>query len=189
MNYKIALAFLVGGVVGAAATWSYAKKHFSEIADEEIASVKRVYAREKNSSAEEEEQSAVSEQDVRDYAKEVSRLNYSGKSADEDLDDAMDAHKRATKPYVIPPEEFGELDDHETVTWYHHTDGVLSDEDGRRVEDVDGSVGRDYAKHFGEYDDSAVHIRNDRLKMDYEILLDTRSYAEVLKSSPYLLED
>lgn len=33
----------------------------------------------------------------------------------------------------------------------------------------------------------SVFVRNDRLKADYEILADPRSYADVLREKPYLI--
>lgn len=190
MNYKIVLAFVAGVGVGVVATKQYWKKRYSDIEDENVAAFKREWARsEPKSEKTDEERPEVKEQDVVDYAEAVSRLNYSGASEAENISAAVTAHKRANEPYIIPPEEFGELEDHEQITFWHCSDGVLIDENDERVEDVEGAVGGDYAEHFGEYDEGAVHIRNDRLKVDYEILLEMRSYAEILKSKPYLRED
>ena len=87
-------------------------------------------------------------------------------------------------PYVIPPEEYGEIDgyDKESLTYYDG-DGVLAyyatDE---MVEDVEGLVGADSLGHFGEYEEDSVFVRNDALKTDFEILLDTSKYSEVKRS-------
>ena len=48
------------------------------------------------------------------------------------------------------------------------------------------TIGKDSLTHFGEYEDDSVFVRNDRLKADYEILMDQRTYAEVLQEKPYL---
>ena len=58
-----------------------------------------------------------------------------------------------------------------------------------RVEDIENVVGLDFADHIGEYEDDAVHIRNERLRCDYEILRDLRKYSDVLEDKPYLRED
>ena len=50
-------------------------------------------------------------------------------------------------------------------------------------EDIEETESRKY-KHFGEQD--SVFVRNDDMRMDYEILLDERRYESVLKSKPYL---
>ena len=41
----------------------------------------------------------------------------------------------------------------------------------------DDVVGMESLTHFGEYEDDSVFVRNDRLKCDYEILMDERTYS------------
>ena len=43
-------------------------------------------------------------------------------------------------------------------------------------EDPTGIVGDDFKKHFGEYEDDCVYVRNDNLDIDYEILLQGVTY-------------
>ena len=40
-------------------------------------------------------------------------------------------------------------------------------------------VGRESLEHFGDYEDELVHVRNDRLKCDFEISIDTKKYIDV----------
>ena len=40
-------------------------------------------------------------------------------------------------------------------------------------------LGKDFAEHFGDYETDAVHIRNENLKVDYEICMDERSYHDI----------
>ena len=61
-------------------------------------------------------------------------------------------------------------------------------EDDEKVEDVDNVVGLESLAHFGEYEDDSVFVRNDRLKCDYEILLDQRTYSDVIKQRPHQTE-
>ena len=95
--------------------------------------------------------------------------------------DKEDKVEDVEKPYVIRPEEFGEIEDYELISLTHYSDGVLADDDDEEIEDeeVDEVVGADYADHFGEYEDDRVLVRNDRLKCDYEICLDQRKYSEL----------
>ena len=46
---------------------------------------------------------------------------------------------------------------------------------------MDEIVGEESLNHFGEYEDDSVFVRSDRLKCDYEILLDQRNYSDVVK--------
>jgi len=90
---------------------------------------------------------------------------------------------------VISPDSFGEMDDYNRISLTYYADGVLADEDDEVVDDVDATVGSDALNHFGEYEDDSVFVRNDSRKCDYEILLDTRNYADVVKKKPRVMED
>lgn len=92
-------------------------------------------------------------------------------------------------PYVISPEEFGEYDDYERITFTYYADGVLADDCDQIVDDYDDIVGNDFSDHFGEYEQDSVYVRNDERKTDYEILLSLSSYKELLGEKPYLLSD
>ena len=86
-------------------------------------------------------------------------------------------------PYVISPDEFDELDGYTAISLTYFADGVLSDENGVIIDDVEEIVG-DGLNHFGEYDEDAVYVRNDAKRCDYEILKDERKYAEFRKTLP-----
>ena len=53
---------------------------------------------------------------------------------------------------------------------------------------MDNVVGLESLAHFGEYEDDSVFVRNDRLKCDYEILLDQRTCSDVIKQRPHQTE-
>lgn len=46
-------------------------------------------------------------------------------------------------------------------------------------------LGKIHLKHFGEYEDDSVYVRNDAKKCDYEILLDQRNYQEIFETQPH----
>ncbi len=93
-------------------------------------------------------------------------------------------------PHVIAPEDFGTLD-YEQVSLTYYSDGVLTDDDDHAMDDdeIEESVGKESLTHFGEYEDDSVYVRNDRVKVDYEILSDPRSYKDVLNERSYLAAD
>ena len=126
--------------------------------------------------------------DISEYAARLERegyTNYSNASAGEKKEEqeAMEM-----KPYVISPEEFGEFEDYERISLSYYADQILADEDDEKVEDVDNVVGLESLAHFGEFEDDSVFVRNDRLKCDYEILLDQRTYSDVIKQRPHQTE-
>jgi len=80
-------------------------------------------------------------------------------------------------------DEFDELDGYTAISLTYFADGVLSDENGVIIDDVEEIVG-DGLNHFGEYDEDAVYVRNDAKRCDYEILKDEREYADFRKTLP-----
>ena len=97
--------------------------------------------------------------------------------------------KDVYEPYIIRPDEYGELHAYETLSLNYYADGVLTDELDNPIEDVESLVPADFADHFGEYDDNVVHVRNDNLECDYEILRDLRKFTDVVGEYPYPTED
>lgn len=189
--------FMAGATVGATATWLYLKKHYEQIAQEEIDSVKAVFAERKNveytpkpdTDEQQDKQHkadiAKLKPDLVDYAAKLQKEGYanytehSAKNNDEEKGNSM-----PDEPYVISPEEFGESDNYEQINLTYYSDGVLADDSDEIMDDIEGTVGEDFADHFGDYEDDSVHIRNDRLRCDYEILKDNRTYDEVVGERP-----
>ncbi|QJU22518.1 hypothetical protein HLY09_25640 [Enterocloster bolteae] len=189
--------FVLGAAVGSVATWQYTKKKYERIAQEEIDSVKEIFSKRESAAEVEivtpEPQTAKvgkpeEKPDITEYAARLERegyTNYSNVSAGEKKEEqeAMEM-----KPYVISPEEFGEFEDYERISLSYYADQILADEDDEKVEDVDNVVGLESLTHFGEFEDDSVFVRNDRLKCDYEILLDQRTYSDVIKQRPHQTE-
>lgn len=178
---KQLIAFVAGAALGSLATWIFVKKKYEQIAQEEIDSVKEVYSnrRPKTEKKSEEPKYQVDEKEVREYEDIIKTTGYSNYS---DISQKKTPkHDDSERPYIIRPEEFGEIDGYEIISLTHYSDGVLADDDDQNMADdeIDEVVGADYAEHFGEYEDGSVFVRNDRLKCDYEILLDLRKFSEL----------
>lgn len=91
-------------------------------------------------------------------------------------------------PHIITPEEFGENEEYDTISLTLYSDGVLADDADKPIDDVDEVIGKESLEHFGEYEDDSIFVRNDKLKCDYEVLIDERKYAQILEDKPYLKE-
>ena len=182
MNKLIsAAAFTIGAAVGSVVTWQILKTKYEQIAEEEIASVRELYSDNKTEHTkipvEHVDISEPEADEVEAYAETVTDLGY---------DNALEKKPMGVeKPYVITPEEFGELDEYSTASLTYYDDKILADENDEMVEDVEDTVGFESLSHFGEYEDDSVYVRNDRLKCDFEILLDVRRYTDVLRAEPY----
>lgn len=189
--------FVLGATVGSVATWQYTKKKYERIAQEEIDSVKEIFSKRESAADVEivtpEPQTAKvgkpeEKPDITEYAARLERegyTNYSNVSAGEKKEEQEAIEM---KPYVISPEEFGEFEDYERISLSYYADQILADEDDEKIEDVDNVVGLESLTHFGEFEDDSVFVRNDRLKCDYEILLDQRTYSDVIKQRPHQTE-
>ena len=178
--------FIAGAGLGAIVSWQFLKNKYEQIANEEIASVKEAYNKKDNISADESEEDEFqeksadgklvetalpSEEEVNEYKKIVS--NYTSNENEEE----KGVTNMPRGPYVIKPEEFGNMD-YDLVSLEYYADKVLVDEDDHPIQDVEYMVGEDSLEHFGEYEDDAVYVRNDLIKTDFEILLVESRYYE-----------
>lgn len=172
------VTFVIGAAAGAFATWQYAKKKYEAIAQEEIDSVKEAF---KKSSVKE----SVFVEEVSSVEKIVADNHY----AKIEPNESKDISVRTDYPYVISPDEFGEMAEYEKISLTYYSDGQLADDCDELVDDVDATVGQSSLNHFGEYEDDSVFVRNDRLKCDFEILMDYRKYSDVIERKPHRMED
>lgn len=210
-----AVIFSVGVAVGAASTFFLVKKKYETIAQDEIRAVKDRFNDamkdlEKITDEEKEIRDKMKEEPDRnededlkgqvtmeDYAKELrnqGHVNYSDvddsevNHFDEDISrvwKGVDPDGEDWTPYVISPEEYASDNEYETISLYVFADGVITDEDYNLIADWEEKVG-DGAAHFGEYEDDVVYVRNERLKCNYELLRDNRSYrTDIYNSIPH----
>ena len=180
--------FMAGLTIGSAATWLCLKKRYEQIAQEEIDSVKAVFA-EKNKDNKIKADQAKLKPDLINYAAKLAEEGYTNYASTNNKNVKEEKVNMVEKPYIISPEEFGDFDEYTKLSLTYYSDGVLADENDEIVDDIDETVGADFADHFGEYEDDSVFVRNDRLKCDYEILRDNRSYSDVTGRYPGQMED
>ena len=182
--------FAAGATIGSAVSWQLAKNKYKQIADEEIQSVKDAFSKKENDVN--TKLSTANEMLKKNMVN--NNLNSTGKDAYKDIlttnkylySENTNAKKEVpeTGPYVISPDEFGELDDYETISLTYYSDKVLADDMDQVIDDYMVCVGNDFMNHFGEYEDDSVFIRNDVRKCDYEILYDLRPYSELGNCCP-----
>ena len=197
MNDKLytAIIFFSGVFIGGLAACDFFRTKYKKIADEEIASVKETFEHreprpDKNYKVEEALKGndayinvspGVAERIVqiidsngyRNYSNTAIETDKKGGTADMEL----------KQPYVITPEQYEDNVDYTKVslTWYN--DEVLEDDWGN-VLDPDDVIGSDALKTFGQYEKDSVFVRDDDEQIDYEVLLDTRSYKETYGHDP-----
>ena len=219
MNRKIInlIIFTVGAAIGSAVTWKVVKDRYEKIVQEEIKSVKEVFSYRFNRSNEEvsseESDEEMSEEDpVSEYRKicwddledldpsELEEEEYQAEEADKaEYEYIANIYKEGgadnmpssepREPYTIEPIEFGELDGYKTFELTYYEDGILEDEDYEIVRNPEEILGPDALGSFGEYEDDSVFVRNERLRADFQILKDYRTYDEARSIGPGRVDD
>lgn len=174
------VAFSLGAAVGSLITWKLIDAKYKQIADDEIRDVKEHFLDMKRKMRGEIEEDCEEKPEENAVISEYSDISSSYQTTDERSEEPM----KDMKPFVIPPEEFGNLDGYEAESLiYYEGDEVLTDDWNNVIENIDAMVGEDFADHFGEYEDDSVFIRNNMFKKDFEILKDERSF-ESIKNRP-----
>lgn len=164
--------FSLGAAAGSAVAWYLAKTKYERIAQEEIDSVKEAFSKRSKRIEEEsiKEDPAMPTDEEKEEYRSIVKHYKKGDSGSMDI---------GTPPYVIPPEEFGEMD-YDTVSLVYYADDTLCyDLSGEIIYERDEVICEESLTHFGEYEDDSVFVRNERLKTDYEILKDNRNYSDV----------
>ena len=180
MNKSIfgVIGFVLGAAAGSLVTWKLIESKYQQIADEEVASVKKAYSMEM----------AEKNRELKAETFPVS-INPNPPTPEfntEKLKEIIDEYSANEKPseepdggpYVIIPNEFGEFDDYEQIELTYYKDGVLAEGTDIVTEDLLGDI--DPGKHFGEYEMDRVFVRDDARQVDYEIIRDERTYMEVI---------
>ena len=212
MNTKIinTLMFAAGAAIGSAVTWKIVKDKYERIVQEEIVSIKEAFADSHNDDQEHDESSEddvpdecndrpecygqinwdeledlnadeleepytrTVEDDVKEYEHLIS--NYTNEKGGADI--------MSREPYVISPDDFASLDGYHIVELTYYLDGVLEDDEYHIVTDADELIGPKALTTFGEYEDDAVFVRNERLRTDFQILMEYRTYDEAKTVGP-----
>lgn len=207
------LMFAAGAAIGSAVTWKVVKAKYEKIAQEEIDSVTEAFA-DRLANLQEQIDDYVTVDEAEEWKDRASKIDWNAlEDLDEDEEDDEDdcepddymndyarlvndytgkeggAEDMAKEPYVISPYDFGELDGYSQVELTYYADGTLEDDEYNIVTDADELIGKDSLNTFGEYEDDAVFVRNERLRADFQILKDYRTYEEAKRVGPDQVDD
>lgn len=204
-NIGMVISFIAGAVVGGFTAYKVAEKKYRDIANEEIESVIERFTNRQplettEVAVEEEPEVEVpvekpktsSRTKMSEYKSTVERVGYD-KISTENIKPTTKGSRARKKQvveepvqedsdiYTITPDEFNTLDDYADTTYYYSSDGFVIDADCRILDEADirNTIGHNPAGHFGEYDDQTVYIRNDRKRIDYEIILSMKTAQEI----------
>ena len=191
MDMNKVFVFILGAATGSLVTWKLVEKKYKKIADKEIEAVmeyhkikeedrfgaKHIVVSKTDESVEEiedEEELEPLDTGVIDYVNKVEELGYNN----EEEVVVLEPTNEYVAPYVISPDEFGEAYDYDTLYFTYYADGVITDDTGEIIEDVESIIG-DALEHFGDYDDNAVHVRNENDGVDIEIIKEEKTFEEI----------
>lgn len=83
-----------------------------------------------------------------------------------------------TKPYIITPEEFHDSD-YECKTLFYCADKVLTDDDYNQISNIGIVGGYPILNQIGKYDADCLYVRDEKIAVDYEILLEERTFSKI----------
>ena len=183
--------FAVGAAAGAVATWKLLNDKYEKLYHEEVEAYKE-YHKEKSEKAEPESKSEPEQKkeapktDTSDPLMDklrdtVERAGYTDYSTTKEK---QEPEEKDIRPYVIRPDELGDQIGYDVIELTYYADGVVAEED-EIMDDIDEVIGIDSLGHFGEFEEDSVCVRNDRLKCDYQIILDERTYSDVIDKEPH----
>lgn len=192
------IIFAIGAAIGSLVAWKLTKTKYEKIMIEEEQSLREYY----NKKTKVYEDSANTLHDY--YNDRLKEIDEKEKKMEEDkkteeskiVNDLRERYAEVLKdhkysidepcyeggqdrPYVVTPEEFGNADEYDIISLNYYADGIVSDDWGDKIEDLEATIGEDFASHYGEYEEDAVYIRNDRLKAEYEVLKSLSKYSEM----------
>lgn len=84
------------------------------------------------------------------------------------------------KLYSISPDSVGEVAGYDYVELLYFEDGFVTDDAFDEVKNIDETIGEDFFKYIGKYEEDVAYIRNDVTQCDYEIRKDRRYYTDIV---------
>lgn len=208
-SIKSLFIFALGAAAGSLVTWQLIKDKYEQLYQEEVKSYKDTFGKKftpkkfepKEFKPEETPKNDISEPEKKETAevhiekdplmenlrKVVNQAGYTDYSNINNPKPKEEPEPEVDEdtPYVISPEELGDQIGYDAISINYYADGVVADDSDEIMEDVENTLGIDFSNHFGEYDNDVVCVRNPRLKIDYEICRDNRTYVAVVGEEPH----
>ena len=147
------LMFTAGGAIGYFVSKKLLEVRYEQRYQEAVKDAKEAYSRLMSGEDVEEPTDNIVPADelpdIKEYAAVLRKEEYVDYSDVAENCEKEDKKEPVDRPYVIMPEEFGELDGYETISLTYYADGKLTYEDDELVDDVDEIVGEDSLTQFG----------------------------------------
>lgn len=154
----VIISFLIGFGIGAFGSFLITRKKMREEKETEIADITSYYGNLQNSDD------------------GVTSVSFEFAEEDHPRDDLPPEDK----PFPISQKEYVEdLDFAKETVVYYENDEILTDMFDRIIE-INDTTGKDALTHFGDEEEDVSYSRNEKLGIDYEIILEHKSFASVV---------
>ena len=171
---------IVSLVIGSVASYLYCKKRFEEGCCEVEGSCDEqciVESEDKSSPAE----TSVLERGIKDYSVKSFKNDEASDSPQRIYNNVVKNlyRKDSEEPYAITESQFVDEDeDYDKITVLYYDNGVITDDSYDVMDDIDTVIGLNNLSCFGygSSDKDVLYVRNDKLKIDYEILRQNADY-------------
>lgn len=174
--------FSLGAAVGAFVAWKLLESGYEQKIQDEINEIRkeRLNNHRESTEGDTESKPEVKDDNQTEYTDILAAEGYVKYSDIKKAELENEFIHCDNNPYVIAPEEF-DMVGYKTECLVYYADHVLTNMSDEPIEDVDETVGVDSLNRFGEFEDDSVHVRNDELRTDYQILLSQKKYSDVVK--------
>ncbi len=202
-----AVSMTLGAVAGGFAGYILTRKKYEKLADKEVESVKKSLQeyyenkmKEGKNNVKVPADATVKKNNINRPkmdvpVKDTSSINYDNfenendkksyneyikkyRSSEEIKMEEKFGNGKSFRPYIISPEEFSDSE-YDVETLHYYRDGVVADDDNNIIKDVKSTIGDEALNTFGVYEDDVVYVRNDEIKIDFEILLEQDEYTNI----------
>ena len=128
----------------------------------------------------------LTEEEQQVYKQTLSELGYSEPQEPPKFFGSYDA-----RPHPISEDEYVQNeDDYDIMPMMLYADGVVAGDDDHEIEDYERILGFDITKKFHQYEyDDVVYVKDDRLRVIYEVSRSAKTYEEQLRQHPNLLQE
>ena len=193
INYKNLFIFSAGISIGGLISYVITKDKYETIMNKEIEEIRKYYKDKYENIKEDDEEKIKEKGDYREIVREYVSKHVI-EEEDYNCDDEEDNHYTIMESRdltngvdfdeskKIESWEFGEQPLYETETIILYSDGVATNDLGDVIDNLEEIMGVDQYREFKESSDESIFIRNDLLRMDYEIVKDDWRYEDLIDS-------
>lgn len=185
MNNKLfnVLIFSVGISIGSIITYFKVKEKFEKKSQEDIDAMREHFEK-RYSKETPKKKTSTEKENVKEKKKtyevktdeevRVAYNNFAKKYNKESKEEKVD--EISEEPYSISPDDLGNKG-YEVVDLTYYENGYLVEDLSLEImENPEEYIGKNFIKHFGDYEENVAFIRNDILETDYEILYEAEKY-------------